>query len=438
MGTYYKSLSVFLSIISLISISQSINNGGVTVDLFHRDSPLSPSHDPSKTRFELVRNAIDRSFAHKSSLLLTSLKKTSESVDATHEAPLTDGGGEYLIDYQIGTPPVRQLSIADTGSDLLWIQCQPCTSCYKQDYPPFDPTASKSYRPISCQSNQCSILDNTACGTDNNVCQYKVGYGDTSYSQGDLAAETVTLGSTAFPNFVFGCGYNNDGTFRPYGSGILGLGNGAVSIVNQQRSSLHGRFSYCLTPHDSNATSKISFGNDAVVTGPNVLSTPLVSKDPPTFYYLTLEGLSVGEQRFEYKSSSSSIKQEYEEGNIIIDSGTTLTFVPSELYDGIESSLKNSIDATPVEDQQGTFKLCYQSDGEFNSPPITAHFKGADLVLPHRSIFVEVEKGQVCLALVLSQDLAIFGNLHQEGYLIGYDLVNKQLNFLQTDCIKLH
>ncbi|KAL8504383.1 hypothetical protein ACS0TY_022929 [Phlomoides rotata] len=325
MGTYYKSLSVFLSIISLISISQSINNGGVTVDLFHRDSPLSPSHDPSKTRFELVRNAIDRSFAHKSSLLLTSLKKTSESVDATHEAPLTDGGGEYLIDYQIGTPPVRQLSIADTGSDLLWIQCQPCTSCYKQDYPPFDPTASKSYRPISCQSNQCSILDNTACGTDNNVCQYKVGYGDTSYSQGDLAAETVTLGSTAFPNFVFGCGYNNDGTFRPYGSGILGLGNGAVSIVNQQRSSLHGRFSYCLTPHDSNATSKISFGNDAVVTGPNVLSTPLVSKDPPTFYYLTLEGLSVGEQRFEYKSSSSSIKQEYEEGNIIIDSGTTLT-----------------------------------------------------------------------------------------------------------------
>ncbi|KAL8504381.1 hypothetical protein ACS0TY_022927 [Phlomoides rotata] len=285
----------FRNWVCLISLAHSINNGGVTIDLIHRDSPLSPSHDPSQTRFQRLRNAIDRSFFRKSSLLLTLLKSTSKSLDKTTQAPVTNYGGEYLLEYKIGTPPVRQLSVADTGSDLLWIQCEPCTSCYKQDYPPFDPSASKSYRPVSCQSKQCSIVDNPGCG-DSNTCQYKVGYGDRSYSQGEVAAETVTLGSAAFPNVVFGCGSNNAGTFRPSGSGILGLGNGEVSIINQKSSSIRGRFSYCLTL-DSNATSKISFGNDAVVTGPNVLSTPLVSKDPPTFYYLTLEGLSVGKQR---------------------------------------------------------------------------------------------------------------------------------------------
>ncbi|KAL8499532.1 hypothetical protein ACS0TY_022468 [Phlomoides rotata] len=295
MASHYKSLSVLLSLVCLISLAHSVNNGGVTIDLIHRDSPLSPSHDPSQTRFQRLRNAIDRSFFRKSSLLLTLLKSTSKSLDKTTQAPVTNYGGEYLLEYKIGTPPVPQLSVADTGSDLLWIQCEPCTSCYKQDYPPFDPSASKSYRPVSCQSKQCSIVDNPGCG-DSNTCQYKVGYGDRSYSQGEVAAETVTLGSAAFPNVVFGCGSNNAGTFRPSGSGILGLGNGEVSIINQKSSSIRGRFSYCLTL-DSNATSKISFGNDAVVTGPNVLSTPLVSKDPPTFYYLTLEGLSVGKQR---------------------------------------------------------------------------------------------------------------------------------------------
>ncbi|KAL8504373.1 hypothetical protein ACS0TY_022918 [Phlomoides rotata] len=438
MAAYYKSLSVLvLSLTCLISFAQSIrtitNGRGVTIGLIHRDSPLSPSHDSSKTRFQRLRDAIDRSFSRKSFLL----RKTSRSVDQTSQAPLTRAGGEFLIEYQLGTPPVRQLSIADTGSDLTWIQCKPCTSCYEQDYPLFDPAATNSYKPVGCQTDECTNGGSTGCG-DNNVCQYQVSYGDRSFSQGDLAAETLTLGKTAsFRNFVFGCGKDNDGTFSSAGSGIFGLGNGAASIVNQQESAIRGRFSYCLTSFESNATSTISFGNDAVVTGSNVQSTPLVSKNPDTFYYLTLQGLSVGEQRFEYKSSSSIKQQSGEEGNIIIDSGTTLTFVPSDLYGRIETSLKSAIEATPVTDPQGTFNLCYssQNGSEFTAPSITAHFEGADVVLP--GTFVEVSQGLICLTLVPSQDLAIFGNLHQAGYLIGYDIQEKRVNFLQTDCTKL-
>ncbi|KAL8459619.1 hypothetical protein ACS0TY_036927 [Phlomoides rotata] len=424
MSSYHKLL---LSVIICILISFV---SGVTIELIHRDSPLSPSYDPSQTRFQRLRNAIYRSLLRKSSLSLTSSNMT---LDKALEAPLAGAGGEYLIEYHIGTPPVRQLSIVDTGSDLTWIQCKPCTSCYVQNYTLFDPAATKTYRPVACRTNLCAYEGNSGCNSKEE-CVYQVVYGDRSFSKGDLATDTLTLGSTlTLPNFGFGCGRNNNGTFTPVGSGIFGLGTGAISIVRQQSSSIHGRFSYCLTYIDSNVTSKISFGNDALVKGPNVLSTPLLTKEINTFYYLKLEGISVGKQRFKYYNS----EQFDDEGNIIIDSGTTLTFIPLELYQVVESALRSGIKATPVKDPHGTFNLCYKSQngGEFNSPVVTAHFKGANVALAPRSIFVEVEEWLVCLTFLPSQDLAIFGNLHQSGYLIGYDLLSKQISFLQTDCI---
>ncbi|KAL3818378.1 hypothetical protein ACJIZ3_004283 [Penstemon smallii] len=358
------------------------------------------------------------------------------------EARLTPDGGEYLIKISIGTPPFEILAIADTGSDLTWTQCKPCTQCYKQKAPLFDPTETKTYRSVSCESEQCTAVGSSSCDSSNG-CKYQVSYGDKSYSIGDLAVETLTFDSdsgdkVSFPKVVFGCGHQNDGTFNETGSGIVGLGGGSLSIVSQLES-IGGKFSYCLTSFDStNSSSKISFGANAVVTGPNVVSTPLVQKTPDTFYYLTLEGISVGKRRLEYSNQISNSKAIGEEGNIIIDSGTTLTFLPRDLYNDLESTLVSAIKGNRASDSQGLFGLCYElsSDGEFNPPPIVAHFAGADLELPQGSTFLEVEQGLLCLTLVPSDDLAIFGNLNQINYHIGYDIGNKVVNFLPTDCSK--
>ncbi|KAK4435620.1 Aspartic proteinase CDR1 [Sesamum alatum] len=449
MAFYYKPLSfilatlLLLSSISLISLSEATKNGGVTVDLIHRDSPLSPSYNPSTTHFERLRSSFRRSISRQSSLRSASFRSASKSPDA-FEATLTPVGGEYLIKIGIGTPPVEILAIADTGSDLTWTQCVPCTQCYKQKAPLFDPTKTTTYRSVSCTSQQCQSLGPGSSSCDgSNGCLYQVGYGDSSYSNGDLAVETLTFDSSttqesvAFPKVVFGCGHNNDGTFNETGSGIVGLGGGSVSIVRQLETTIGGKFSYCLTTLDSKASSKISFGPNAIVTGPNVVSTPLVQKSPSTFYYLTLEGVSVGDETLAYNSiPNSDSKASVQEGNIIIDSGTTLTLLPSSLYDELESALEKAISGNRVSDPHGQFGLCYElpSNGEFNAPPITAHFTGADLKLTQGSTFVEVEKGVVCFTFVPSQDLAIFGNLHQMNYLIGYDLENQKVNFLPTDC----
>lgn len=444
MAFYYKPLSTSLwpflfscfASISLISLSEATKNGGMTIDLIHRDSSLSPLYDPSKTRFELLRSSFDRSFSR-----LNSLKSASTS--EPFDAPLTPVEGEYLMKIRIGTPPVEVLAIADTGSDLTWIQCKPCPNCYKQKAPFFDPRKSKTYKNVSCSSKQCEDLGEFCHGdTDSKLCQYQVIYADRSVVNGDLAVETFSFDSVSrqnvsFSEVAFGCVHASHGTFFSETSGLIGLGGGPVSIVRQLQKYIGGKFSYCLTSHDSNVSGKISFGSNAVVSGPKVLSTPLVKGFDKTFYFVTLEGFSVGNKKFEYYKKSKEIEQ----GNIFIDTGTKFTILQRSFYNELESMLVKAINGSRVSDPRGIVKLCYElpSNGEFQSPPVIAHFRGADLELQHDSVFVEVEKGVVCLSLVPSDsDIMIFGNLNQINYVVGYDLENEVVNFLPTDCTKHH
>ncbi|WMV40418.1 hypothetical protein MTR67_033803 [Solanum verrucosum] len=372
---------------SLISCGKNVNS--FTLDLIHRDSPLSPFHNPSNTPYELLQNALYRSFSRASFIK----KKYVNPIQST----LIPNGGEYLMKISIGTPPIDTLVIADTGSDLTWTQ---------------------------------------------------LSYGDQSHTMGDLSIETFTFSSTSgqnvsIPNIVFGCGYDNGGTFTNATSGIIGLGGGNVSIVNQMHQQIIGKFSYCLIPlesllDNSNATSHINFGNSTIVSGPDVVSTLLIKKEPSTFYYLNLKGISIGNKMVQFKSSPIS-QPSYDRGNIIIDSGTTLTYVPDGFYLNLESLLMRSINATRKDGTYGGLDLCYESNenGTIDVPKIVAHFTNADLELSTSNIFTQVEEGIVCLTIVPGgNQISILGNLAQANFLIGYDLKANRVSFKRTDCTK--
>ncbi|KAM7486564.1 hypothetical protein LguiA_002573 [Lonicera macranthoides] len=150
----------------------------------------------------------------------------------------------------------------------------------------------------------------------------------------DLAVYSFTFGSTSdhpitIPNVVFGCGHKNGGTFQEFTSGIVGLGGGPLLIVNQLEDSMNGKFSYCLVLlNEQSKPSKINFGSNAVVSGTGVVSTPLITKSPSTFYYLNLEKITIGNQTLEFKASLNVLTQGDADGNIFIDSGITLTLLP--------------------------------------------------------------------------------------------------------------
>lgn len=124
-------------------------------------------------------------------------------------------------------------------------------------------------------------------------------------------------------------------------------------------------------------------------------------------------------------------------GNIIIDSGTTLTFLPRNLYAGVVSTLASVIKAKRVDDPAGILELCYTAGSveDLNIPVIAAHFGGgADVKLLPLNTFALVAENVSCLTLAPASDLAIFGNLAQINFVVGYDLEQKRLSFKPTVC----
>ncbi|CAI0433759.1 unnamed protein product [Linum tenue] len=408
--------------------------GGFSVQLIHRDSASSPLYNPNETPTQRLGNALKRSISrlHRFAPKLTSSLPYSD---------VTASNGEYLMNISIGTPPFPILAVADTGSDVVWTQCKPCSSCYDQDAPIFDPAASSSYKTVPCSSNACSSLqaEGAYCSSTDAVCHYKVGYGDRSHTYGDLALDTLTMGSTAgrdvaFPKTLIGCGHDNAGTFNRNGSGLVGLGRGSASLVTQLGSSIGGKFSYCLVPFgsDNGLTSSMNFGQNAVVSG--AVSTPLFSHvSQPTFYFLKLEAVIVGKERLAFGGSSVV---DGEQGNIIIDSGTTVTLVPSDFF----AQLSDAVDSQVVggekaRDPQDFLSLCYVADySRLQVPPITFNFQGADVELTRDNAFVQVSDTVTCLAFYGSDDASIYGNVAQQNFLIGYDLQKGTVSFKPTDC----
>ncbi|KAK9937084.1 hypothetical protein M0R45_013901 [Rubus argutus] len=425
---------VFLVCASDFSCASASGRGGFTIDLIHRDSPRSPFYNSSETPSQRLKNAFGRSFDR-----LSHFNPSSEVAQLDQaESTIIKSDGEYLIEFSIGTPPFPIKAIADTGSDLIWTQCKPCNNCYQQNDPLFDPSKSSTYQTIPCSSNQCNTLQGS-CSSQDSACQYEVRYGDRSHPShtiGDYAADTVTLASTtgtsvSFLNTLIGCGHDNAGTsFHPQASGIVGLGGGDESLISQLGTSIDGKFSYCLTLQNDQ-TSKLSFGDNAVVSGSGVVSTPLFQHpSQKTFFFLTLEAISVDDTKIPLSSSSSASGG----GNIVIDSGTTFTLLEPSFYSELEEAVDKAIGRERVNEMPPCYKVSASED--FKTPNIIVHFSGADVKLEQNNAFRRGSQ-EACFAFAPSENsISIYGNVAQSGFLVGYDLKGKTVSFKPTDCTK--
>jgi len=430
--SHYSSLVFVLLCLCNLYSSEALN-GGFSVEMIHRDSPKSPFYNSTETQFQRIANALSRSI-----IRANHFNKSFVSAN-TPQAPVTSAQGEYLISYSVGTPPLQLFGIIDTGSDLTWMQCQPCQTCFKQISPIFDPSKSKTYKTIGCFTDTCRSVIGTSCPTRTSNCLYTIRYGDGSYSQGDLSFETLTLASTSgspvtIPSFGIGCGRRNYLYFQHGGCSIVGLARAPMSFVNQLGPSIGGKFSYCLVPIRSppSVSSKLNFGNAAVVSGRGTVSTPIYSRAGEPFYYLNLEAISVGSTRIEL----GGYPPRGGKGNIIIDSGTTLISLLPATYSKLEAMIANDVKMTPAKDPTETLSLCYRVFDRPYVPVITAHFTGGDVVLYDSNTFIEVADRIICLGFLKSHGRAVFGNLAQQNMLVGYDLQKNTVSFKPADCTK--
>ncbi|KAH9706644.1 Aspartic proteinase CDR1 [Citrus sinensis] len=372
MATFLSCVFILFFLCFYVVSPIEAQTGGFSVELIHRDSPKSPFYNSSETPYQRLRDALTRSLNR----LNHFNQNSSISSSKASQADIIPNNANYLIRISIGTPPTERLAVADTGSDLIWTQCEPCppSQCYMQDSPLFDPKMSSTYKSLPCSSSQCASLNQKSCSGVN--CQYSVSYGDGSFSNGNLATETVTLGSTtgqavALPGITFGCGTNNGGLFNSKTTGIVGLGGGDISLISQMRTTIAG--------------------NQRLG-----VSTP----------------------------------------DIVIDSGTTLTFLPQGYNSNLLSVMSSMIEAQPVADPTGSLELCYSFNSLSQVPEVTIHFRGADVKLSPSNFFVKVSEDIVCSVFTGTNSVPIYGNIMQTNFLVGYDIEQQTVSFKPTDCTK--
>ncbi|KAL3693620.1 hypothetical protein R1sor_007271 [Riccia sorocarpa] len=355
---------------------------------------------------------------------------------ATFSSPVYSNQGSYLMSIQLGSPPspVKFVAIADTGSDLVWIQGMPCTNCFQQPDPMYDPSRSPTAQKTTCSDNLCKALPRNSCNQNTANCQYYYAYGDQSTTQGDFYRDIVTLTSTQnvprqFYNFGFGVGHNNKGTFQDT-DGLVGLGQGPLSLVSQLGSNFDNVFSYCLTDFysSSSKTSPLYLGSVSVQ---GIQYTPLVTNNAnPTFYYVDVRGIQVGGQPLQYPSGTFAIDSSGN-GGFILDSGTTVTQLPQGAYKPLVSTLESLINYPRVDGSRIGFDLCYDLSGTQNPsvPSVVFQFQGVNLDLPGNNIFLQVDNaGTFCLAIQGSSfSLGIYGNVQQQNFQVVHDRANRRI-----------
>ncbi|MCO5611581.1 hypothetical protein L7F22_065834 [Adiantum nelumboides] len=374
-----------------------------------------------------------------------------QSISSNVESGVTLGSGEYFMDVYIGTPPKHFMLIIDTGSDLVWTQCNPCKNCYEQQDPIFTPNASSSYKLLTCTDPQCKLVYNAvggeACSKQKpHSCRYSYWYGDKSNTTGDLALESITLnlGSGqpySLNDIVFGCGHSNEGLFKGAG-GLLGLGKGPLSFPSQLHNRFGRKFSYCLVNRNSNMSisSTLTFGEDnALVQHPDVQYTEFVKHTyVTTFYYLSVRKVSVGGEDIDAPVTAWAVDQRGQ-GGTIIDSGTTLTYFVKEVYEKIAQAFDTQVIYPKVE--SSLLDHCYNVSGlrQVQLPAFSIMFEdGAVLSPPVVNYFIEVETDPptICLAILEtpSGSPSILGNYLQQNIHLLYDLNSQRLGFAPMEC----
>ncbi|KAK6927680.1 Xylanase inhibitor, N-terminal [Dillenia turbinata] len=346
------------------------------------------------------------------------------------------GSGNYVVTVGFGTPKRDQTVIFDTGSDLTWIQCQPCVkSCYKQQEPIFNPSSSTSYSNVSCTSAQCSQLTSATGNTpscSSSTCVYGIQYGDQSYSVGFFGRERITLTSTdAYDNLLFGCGQNNRGLFGQV-AGLMGLGRDPMSIVSQTSQKYGKFFSYCL-PSSSASAGYLAFGREG--TSDSVQYTPSsINSQGPSFYFIGITGISVGGQKLSIPSSIFS------NAGTIIDSGTVITRLPPTAYSALRTAFRQQMSSYPTAPALSLLDTCYDFSQatSVSIPKINFYFSGnTNVDIDASGILYANGLSQVCLAFAPNSndgDVAIFGNTQQKTFQVVYDVAGGQVGFGAGGC----
>ncbi|CAN1328482.1 Probable aspartic protease At2g35615 [Linum perenne] len=438
--------SIIITAFLFYSINSLTHSHGLKIKtrLIHRDSVYSPLYNASLTTEDRAERTVQSCLAR---LAYLSSKNTPSGIEALLVLPTKFN--VFYVNFSIGQPPVPQIAIMDTGSDVTWVKCLPCNPC--KTIPGatlFDPLKSKTYRPRPCTQScsNCTVLFLlwNAGLRPRRYCLYDIYYAGGDQSEGIYATDQLTFrtaddGLVTIPYIQFGCTSLLTGPSAGDDkilNGILGLGaNGRTPSDEPLITKLGSKFSYCIGSvlDRSYLYNHLTISDDADLLG---FSTPFYSNKNGD-YFVHLTNISLGDSTL---NISDEVFRKMSKEGIMVDSGTEVMFLHEEAFEVVKAEVKKlgSSNLTETRSKSG-LELCYKGlvnvDARDQFPNMDLQFKdGADLLIDNTGMFIQVDDNTFCLAVIRTKGVSIIGVMAQQGYNVGYDLKGSRIYFQDLDC----
>ncbi|XP_027167554.1 protein ASPARTIC PROTEASE IN GUARD CELL 1-like [Coffea eugenioides] len=423
---------------TITAAASAANSSVFSVSLHPRISVVKPHHQ-NYSALTISRLAYDsarvNSINYKLQLSISQTVHQRLIQPEDLQSPVTSGESqgtfEYLARVGLGRPVKEFFMSIDTGSDVSWLQCQPCDFCYQQSDPIFNSSGSSTFNTLSCSSRECNSLKINGCTDD--MCHYYVSYGDGSFTSGDFGTETVTFGrSGSVSNVAVGCGHDNEGLFSG-SAGLIGLGVGSLSFPSQIKAT---SFSYCLVDMDSHSSSTLEF-NSTPPSGSIII--PMVYNPKfDIYFYVDLVGISVAGAKLPIQPSVFQVESDGT-GGVMVDSGTIVTRLVPPAYESLRDTFAKHAKNLHPTSGYSLFDTCYDLSSipdEVEVPTVSFHFSGGKTwLLKSKNCLIPVDsRGKFCFAFAPSDSISIIGNIQQQETRISYDLAKKLIGVSPAKC----
>ncbi|KAL3615433.1 hypothetical protein CASFOL_041094 [Castilleja foliolosa] len=405
------------------------------------DSPFSKANNLSGIELSLfdLKNSIARA-----SFLANA---SSHHTDAAEAPVWSSHTGGFVAQIKVGSNLVDQRVYMDTGSGLLWINCEPCGLSVPE--PIFQPRKSTTFRNETCYNTTLCVQTGAVqieCDGQGRPCRYFVRYKDNTKTNGYLGRESFKFPNTdeTLTNIGFGCSRITN----MFTNGVMGLNNNRVSILSQLGSM---KFGYCIgnISDMSYSHSMLAIGNDIEVMGG---ITPISVEDK---YYLNVIGIQIGGSTIEFDPAVFKRNSSEYTGGMVVDTGSTYTFIPRAVLKAIQERIENVMIQWGMRrvwhikyNTNNYTMMCYEGlvtrdltgfpiiDFEFEA--IEEDRRGPTMSNVGEMLFRQVDDKHFC-SVLLPMDLtgaqfSILGNMMQQYYYITYDLAVNQFSFMRINC----
>ncbi|KAK4242939.1 vacuolar protease [Achaetomium macrosporum] len=316
-------------------------------------------------------------------------------VKGNHPVPISNFmNAQYFSEITLGTPPQTFKVVLDTGSSNLWVPSTECGSIACYLHSKYDSSASSTYK---------------ANGTS-----FEIRYGSGSLS-GFVSQDTLTIGDITVKGQDFAEATSEPGLAFAFGrfDGILGLGYDTISVnrivppfykMVEQKLVDEPVFAFYLA--DTNGESEVVLGGvDKDHYKGKITTIPLRRK---AYWEVDFDAISYGDDTAELENTG-----------VILDTGTSLIALPSQLAEMLNAQIGAK------KNYAGQYAI--DCDKRDSLKDVTFNLAGYNFTLGPYDYVLEVSGS--CISTFMGMDfpaptgpLAILGDAFLRRYYSIYDL----------------